>query len=169
MAVMSQRESLAFDSEIRSDTAALHGLVAAMLEAVPSSAEFGDSARGLRLLRDPTRGGLGATLNEIAAQSGVGIVIDERQLVVAPAVSAACEFLGLDPLYVANEGKLVAVCAASDAGRLLEAMRAHPLGRDAQAVGEVIEDRNRFVQMRTALGGSRIVDWLSGEQLPRIC
>jgi len=169
MAIMSQRESLAFEAEIRSDSAALHGLVAALLEAVPSSAEFGDHARGLRLLRDPTRGGLGTTLNEIAAQSGVGMLIDERRLVVAPAVSAACEFLGLDPLYVANEGKLVAVCAAPDAGRLQDAMRAHPLGRDATVIGEVVEDRNRFVQMRTVMGGRRIVDWLSGEQLPRIC
>jgi hydrogenase expression/formation protein HypE len=169
MAIMSQRESLSFDSEIRSDTAALHRLVAAMLDAVPSSTELGDGSRGLRLLRDPTRGGLGTTLNEIAAQSGVGIVIDERRLVVAPQVSAACEFLGLDPLYVANEGKLVAVCAAADAAALLAAMRAHPLARDAQIVGEVTDDPHHFVQMRTGLGGRRVVDWLSGEQLPRIC
>jgi len=169
MAIMSQRESLRFDSEIRSDTAALHGLVAAMLAAVPSSAETGDPARGLRVLRDPTRGGLATTLNEIAAQSGVGMLIDERSLVVAPQVAAACEFLGLDPLYVANEGKLVAVCAAPDAGALLDAMRAHPLGRDARIVGEVVADAHCFVQMHTRLGGRRIVDWLSGEQLPRIC
>jgi hydrogenase expression/formation protein HypE len=169
MAVMSRRESLSFESEIVSDTAALHGMVARMLEAVPSCAERGDPARGLRTLRDPTRGGLGTTLNEIAAQSGVGIVIDERRLPVRAQVSAACEFLGLDPLYVACEGRLVAVCAAGDAQALLRAMREHPLGREAAIVGEVVEDANRFVQMRTSLGGRRIVDWLSGEQLPRIC
>ncbi|MDD3354900.1 hydrogenase expression/formation protein HypE [Zoogloea sp.] len=159
MAIMAHRESLAFESEIRSDTAALHGLAARAMEAAP----------GLRLLRDPTRGGLAATLNEIAHQSGVGIVLDEAAIPVARPVAAACEFLGLDPLYIANEGKLVAVCPAEEAESLLSALRAHPLGAHAARVGEVIADGHRFVQMRTLLGGRRMVDWLAGEQLPRIC
>ena len=159
VAVMAFRENLDFETSVRSDTAALHGLVAAMLAAVP----------GVRCLRDPTRGGLAATLNEFAQASGVGFRIRERDLPVKPAVHAACEFLGLDPLNVANEGKLVAVCAPQDAERLLAAMRAHPLGRDAAIIGEAIEDAQRFVQMGTRLGGSRMVDWLTGEQLPRIC
>lgn len=159
MSVLSQRENLSFDAPIVSDTAALHGLVAAML----------DSGAGLRVLRDPTRGGLATTLNEIAAQSGVGMLLTESAIAVNPAVEAACEFLGLDPLYVANEGKLLAICAAEDASRLLEVMRAHPLAADAAIIGEVKEDAHGFVQMTTKLGGRRIVDWLAGEQLPRIC
>ncbi|HTO46098.1 MAG TPA: hydrogenase expression/formation protein HypE [Burkholderiales bacterium] len=159
VAIMSFRENLEFETTIRSDTAALHGLVAAMVAAVP----------GIRCLRDPTRGGLAATLNELARASGVGFRIREQALPVRPEVHAACEFLGLDPLNVANEGKLVAVCAPADSARLLATMRAHPLGRDAAIVGEAIEDRQRFVQMETGLGGSRMVDWLAGEQLPRIC
>lgn len=169
MAIMSLRESLAFDTEIVSDTAALHGLVQAMLTAVPSGTELGDPARGLHVLRDPTRGGLATTLNEIASQSAVGIVLDESALPIHPQVGAACEFLGLDPLYVANEGKLVAVCARADAPALLAAMRAHPLGAEAAIVGEVVADPQHFVQMKTGFGGRRIVDWLTGEQLPRIC
>jgi len=160
MAVMSQRESLAFGSEIVSDTAALHGLVAAMLAAAPDD---------VRVLRDPTRGGLATTLNEIAAQSGVGMLIDEAAIAVRGQVQAACEFLGLDPLYVANEGKLVAVVSAAAADAALRAMRAHPLGRDAVLIGSVVDDAHRFVQMRTRFGGKRVVDWLSGDQLPRIC
>ncbi|HSB22704.1 MAG TPA: hydrogenase expression/formation protein HypE [Burkholderiaceae bacterium] len=159
MAVMSQRDSLAFGSEIVSDTAALHGLVAAMLTAAPD----------VRVLRDPTRGGLATTLNEIAAQSSVGVLIDEAAIPVRAQVQAACEFLGLDPLYVANEGKLIAICAPGDAERLLAAMRAHPLGRGAAIIGEAIPDPHHFVQMDTSFGGRRIVDWLTGEQLPRIC
>jgi hydrogenase expression/formation protein HypE len=159
MAIMSQRESLAFESPIESDTAALHGLIAAMRA----------SGAAIHVLRDPTRGGVATTLNEIAKQSGVGMLLDERAIPVKPAVAAACEFLGLDPLYVANEGKLLAICAAADAGRLLDAMRAHPLGRDAAAIGRVHADAQHFVQMTTSFGGKRIVDWLSGEQLPRIC
>jgi hydrogenase expression/formation protein HypE len=156
---MSLRENLSFETTITSDTAALHGLVAAMVQAVP----------GIHCLRDPTRGGLASTLNELAAQSGCGMVISEAALPVRPQVDAACELLGLDPLYVANEGKLVAICEAADAPRLLEVMRAHPLGRDAALIGEVIEDPHHFVQMDTRFGGRRIVDWLTGEQLPRIC
>jgi len=159
VAVMSLRENLTFHTAIHSDTAALHGLVAAMVAAVP----------GIRVLRDPTRGGLATTLNEIARQSAVGIMIHEERLPVREAVRAACEFLGLDPLYVANEGKLAAICAPQDADRLLAAMRAHPLGCDAAIVGEVIEDPYHFVQMETSFGGRRVVDWLTGEQLPRIC
>jgi hydrogenase expression/formation protein HypE len=159
MAVMSMRESLAFGTDLRSDTAALHGLVAAMVEAVPE----------LRVLRDPTRGGLATTLNEIAAQSRVGVLIEEAAVPVKRQVAAACEFLGLDPLYVANEGKLVAVVAPEHAQALLDVMRAHPLALEAAFIGEVIEDPYHFVQMRTRFGGKRIVDWLAGDQLPRIC
>jgi hydrogenase expression/formation protein HypE len=159
VAVMSLREGLAFETTILSDSAALHTLVAAMVEAVP----------GIRCLRDPTRGGLAATLNELAGQSGVGMTLREAAIPVKDEVRGACELLGLDPLHVANEGKLIAICAAADAARLLAAMRAHPLGRDAAVIGTCVEDPHRFVQMETSFGGSRIVDWLAGEQLPRIC
>lgn len=159
MAIMAERESLGFESPIVSDTAALHGLIAAMLA----------SGADLRVLRDPTRGGLATTLNEIARQSGVGMMLREAALPIKPAVAAACEFLGLDPLYVANEGKLVAICAPGDAERLLAVMRAQPLGADAARIGEVHADAHHFVQMTTGFGGRRIVDWLTGEQLPRIC
>ena len=158
-AVLSKRESLSFETELRSDSAALHGLVAEMVRAAP----------GIHAMRDPTRGGLAALLNEIARESRVGIVVREDAIPVDTAVRGACELLGLDPLYVANEGKLVAFCAPQDAQPLLAAMRAHPLGREAAIVGEVIDDPDCFVQMRTGLGGDRIVDWLAGEQLPRIC
>jgi hydrogenase expression/formation protein HypE len=160
VAVMSQRQNLAFETSIVSDSAALHGLVAAMVDAAP---------QGLRVMRDPTRGGLAATLNELAQQSSVGFRIEEDSVPVRPEVAAACELLGLDPLYVANEGKLVAITAPEAADALLAAMRAHPLGRDAAIIGEVTLDDHRFVQMTTGFGGGRIVDWLSGEQLPRIC
>ncbi len=159
MAVMSLRENLSFGTDLVSDTAALHGLVATMVAAVPQ----------VRVLRDPTRGGLATTLNEIAAQSGVGMVLDETMIPVLPQVEAACEFLGLDPLYVANEGKLVAIVPAAQAEALLATMRAHPLGACAALIGEVVEDAHHFVQMRTRFGGRRIVDWLAGDQLPRIC
>ncbi len=159
VAIMSVRENLTFATTIQSDTAALHGLVAAMVAAAPD----------IRCLRDPTRGGLATTLNEIARQSGCGMVIRESDLPIRSEVNAACEFLGLDPLYVANEGKLVAIVAAADAAATLAAMRAHPLGRDAAAIGEVIADPYHFVQMDTSFGGRRNVDWLTGEQLPRIC
>jgi len=161
VAVLSKRESLEFETAIESDSAALHGLVAALLAAVPEGA--------VRVLRDPTRGGLATTLNEIAAQSGVGVVLQEASIPVRPQVEAACELLGLDPLYVANEGKLVAVVGPAAADQVLAAMRGHPLGRDAARIGEVIADDHHFVQMATRFGGRRMVDWLSGEQLPRIC
>jgi len=159
VAVMSKRENLEFETTIHSDSAAMHGLVADMVRAVP----------GIRCMRDPTRGGLAATLNELAGQSGVGMALKEADIPFKPEVRAACELLGLDPLYVANEGKLVAICPKKDAEKLLETMRAHPLGQDAAIIGEVVEDEHHFVQMQTGLGGNRIVDWLAGEQLPRIC
>ncbi len=159
VAIMSLRENLSFETTIASDTAALHELVADMVAAVP----------GIHCLRDPTRGGLATTLNELARQSGCGMLIREKDIPVQPQVQAACEFLGLDPLYVANEGKLIAICASDDAERLLATMRRHPLGRDAALIGEVIADEHHFVQMDTSFGGRRVVDWLTGEQLPRIC
>lgn len=161
VAVLSQRESLEFETQIVSDTAALNGLVAAMLAAVPEGA--------VRTLRDPTRGGLGTTLNEIARQSGVGVQLDEARIPIAPQVAGACELLGLDPLYIANEGKLIAIVAPEHAEAVLDAMRAHPLGRGAARVGDITEDAHHFVQMITRFGGQRVVDWLSGEPLPRIC
>ena len=159
VAIMAQRENLAFEVPVQSDSAALHGLVARMVAAVPD----------IHCLRDPTRGGLGTTLNELARQSGAGMRLVEQRLPVAEAVRGACEFLGLDPLYVANEGKLVAICAPDDADRLLAVMRDHPLGREAVDIGEVVADEHAFVEMETTFGGHRVVDWLSGEQLPRIC
>jgi hydrogenase expression/formation protein HypE len=160
IAVMSKRANMTFETDILSDSAALHELVAAMVAA---------NSAGIRVMRDPTRGGLAATLNELSQQSGVGFRINEDSIPVRPAVAAACELLGLDPLNVANEGKLVAIVAPEAALSLLAAMRAHPLGQDAVDIGEVVEDDHRFVQMTTSFGGGRIVDWLSGEQLPRIC
>lgn len=160
VAVMSCRENLQFEIDLLSDSAALHDLTAAMVAKAGSS---------LRLMRDPTRGGLAATLNEIAHQSGVGVRLSEEAIPVKPGVAAACELLGLDPLHVANEGKLVAVVAPEAAQALLAAMRAHPLGAESAIIGEIVADTNRFVQMTTRFGGGRIVDWLSGEQLPRIC
>ncbi|RNJ42794.1 hydrogenase expression/formation protein HypE [Mesorhizobium japonicum] len=159
VAVMSKRENLEFNTDIVSDSAALHGLVADMVAA---------GGAHIRLMRDPTRGGVAATLNEIASQSRVGFRIAEDKIPLKPEVAAACEFLGLDPLNVANEGKLMAVVAPEGADAVLAAMRAHPLGSEAALVGHVVADDNCFVQMTTACGG-RIVDWLSGEQLPRIC
>jgi len=159
VAIMSQRENLGFDAPIVSDTAALHGLIAELLA----------TGADIRVLRDPTRGGLAATLNEIAVQSGVGMLLEEAAIPIHPVVAAACEFLGLDPLYVANEGKLICICAAADAERALAALRAHPLGTQAARIGTVVADDHHFVQMTTTLGGRRIVDWLAGDQLPRIC
>ena len=159
MAILTEREGLGFASPIRSDTAALHGLIADMRR----------SGADIHALRDPTRGGLATTLNEIAQQAGVGMRLQEKTLPIRPEVSAACEFLGIDPLHVANEGKLVAFCAPDDAEKLLACMRAHPLGREAQWIGDVHADPRHHVQMTTCMGGSRFVDWLSGDPLPRIC
>jgi len=159
IAIMAHRAGLEFETSIVSDSAALNDLVANLVLAVPT----------IRVLRDPTRGGLAATLNEICHQSSVGMRLDETAIPIKPEVLGACELLGLDPLNVANEGKLVAIAPAKDAARLLSAMRGHPLGCDAMAIGEVITDQARFVRMATRIGGERIVDWLAGEQLPRIC
>ncbi len=159
MAIMSAREGLAFESPIVSDTASLHGMIAGLLDAVPT----------VHTLRDVTRGGLAATLNEICQQSDVGMLLEENQIPVSSSVAAACELLGLDPLFVANEGKIIVICPPEDASKALQALRAHPLGREASLVGHVQTDPNHFVQMRTGLGGMRIVDWMSGDQLPRIC
>lgn len=159
VAIMSSREHLEFETELKSDSAALNGLVARMVEAVPD----------IHCMRDPTRGGLATTLNELATQSGVGMHIVEEAIPVKPDVAAACELLGLDPLYIANEGKLIAICPEKHAEPLLAVMREDELGRDAAIIGRVVADEHRFVQMQTNFGGSRIVDWLAGEQLPRIC
>lgn len=159
MAVMSRREGLEFEAEIASDTAPLHGLVGTMLE----------GSRELRCLRDPTRGGLASTLNEIALSSGVGIEIEEGRIPVRPAVYAACELLGLDPLYVANEGKLVAIMGAEEAEDVVGRMRRHPLGTEGSIIGVVTERHPKMVVMRTRIGGTRVVDLHPGEILPRIC
>jgi len=159
MAIMVARENLNLVTGIMSDTAALHGLVERLLERVPE----------VRTLRDPTRGGLAATTNEIARQSGVGLVLDEAAIPVRPEVAAACELLGLDVLNLANEGRLLAACPAAHAGEALAALRSHPLGEQAAIIGEVVDDPHCFVRMRTRLGGQRMVDWLAGDPLPRIC
>ena len=159
VAILSRRENLEFETEIVSDSRPLHDLVATMLACAP----------GMRVLRDPTRGGLSATLNEIAHQSKAGMVIREAAVPVKPEVAAACELLGLDPLNIANEGKLIAICEAADADALLAALRAHPKGQDAAIGGEVVADERMLVRMHTRLGGMRVVDWIAGEQLPRIC
>ena len=159
MAIMSVREGLAFESELVSDSAPLHTLVAAML----------DATREIHCLRDATRGGVAAVLNELAGQSRVGIDLDESAIPVRPAVQAACEMLGMDPLYVANEGKLVAVVPAEQADAVLYAMRRHPYGRDAAIIGQVVEKHSGLVVARTAIGGRRVVDMPLGEILPRIC
>jgi hydrogenase expression/formation protein HypE len=161
MTIMTQREGLRFDSPLASDCAPLHGLVAELLAALPPGT--------LRCLRDPTRGGLATALNELAARSGVGMEIDETALPVREAVRGACELLGLDPLYVANEGKLVAIVAPEAAEAALAALRLHEYGREAIAIGRVTETHPERVVLRTALGARRVVDMLVGEQLPRIC
>ncbi len=159
IAILSVREGLTFQTELKSDSQPLHDLVAAMLAV----------HKDIHAMRDPTRGGLAASLNEFARASNVGIEIDEAAVPIPPAVSAACEMLGLDPFYVANEGKLVAVVPEDAAEELLEVMRAHPRGREAAIIGRVVEAHPGVVTARTGIGGSRVVDTLVGEQLPRIC
>jgi hydrogenase expression/formation protein HypE len=159
MAIMSVRAGLGFEAAIASDTAPLAGLVATLLAACP----------GLRMLRDPTRGGVAASLNEMAAAARLGIEIDERAIPVAPQVASACEILGLDPLQVANEGKLLAVVPADAADAALAALRSHDLGRRAAVLGRIVAEHPGLVAIRTALGGSRVVPLPLGEQLPRIC
>ncbi|HEX4065535.1 MAG TPA: hydrogenase expression/formation protein HypE [Acidobacteriaceae bacterium] len=163
--ILSQREGLEFESALESDCAALHGLVAAMLD----EAEAAGNLAGMRVMRDPTRGGVATVLNEIAGRSQTGMVLRENAIPVRDTVRGACEMLGLDPLYVANEGKLVAVVAGDIADRVLAAMQRHPLGADSCIIGEVIEQPAGMVLMKTSVGGTRVVDVLFGEQLPRIC
>jgi hydrogenase expression/formation protein HypE len=159
MTILSKREGLAFDSPLQSDVAPLNGLVKAMLAVCPD----------LHVLRDPTRGGLATTLNEIAEQSQVSMEIWEESLPVSNEVQAAAEILGLDPLYLANEGKLVAIAPEAGADRLLTVMRQHPYGQGAVLIGRVLGDNPGRVFMKTAIGGRRLIDMLTGEQLPRIC
>jgi hydrogenase expression/formation protein HypE len=159
MAIMSVREGLEFESILESDSAPLHDLTRVMLEASPQ----------IRCMRDPTRGGLSSALNELAAASHIGVELVEAAVPIRPEVHAACEMLGLDPLYVANEGKLIAVVPPVDADRVLEAMRAHPLGRSAAMIGQVVADHPGMVTMHSLVGGERVVTLLAGEQLPRIC
>lgn len=159
ISVLSARGDLGFTSDISSDVAPLNHLVQAMLRA----------SLEIHALRDPTRGGLATTLNEIAQQSRVGIFIDETRIPVRPAVAAACEMLGFDPLYIANEGKLVAIVAPQVAGRVLEAMQGERYGNEAVIIGEVRPDPPGRVLLKTSLGSTRLVDVPSGEILPRIC
>ena len=159
IAIMSVREGIEFETPLESDSASLADLTRVMLDTCP----------GIRLMRDPTRGGVSSTLNEIADASNVGVRIDESALPLRPEVKAACEMLGLDPLYVANEGKLIAVVPPDDAERLLQTMRGHPLGKKAAVLGEVVDDHRGMVVQRSLVGGERVVTLLAGEQLPRIC
>ncbi len=159
MAVMSTREGLELETEIVSDTAPLHELVAAML----------DVSREVHCLRDPTRGGIAGTLNELAKQSHVGMAIEERLVPMKEEVKGLCEILGIDPLYVANEGKLVAIVAREAADAILARMKTLPSGQEARIIGEVVADHPGMVIMKTRIGGTRIVDLMMGEQLPRIC
>lgn len=159
MAILSQREGLEFEGELKSDCAALHGLVAEML----------DVTCEIHCLRDPTRGGVATVLHEIATQSKAGMLLQEAEIPMHDTVRGACEILGLDPLYVANEGKLVAIVSAASAPALLERMRQHPLGADARMIGEVVSEHAGMVLMKTEIGGTRVLDTLFGEQLPRIC
>jgi hydrogenase expression/formation protein HypE len=159
IAIMSVREGLEFETEIASDTAPLNGLVEAIFA----------TGADIHVLRDPTRGGITSALSEITQAAGTGMVLDEARIPISEEVKGACEILGLDPLYVANEGKLLAIVPADSAAAVLAAMQAHPLGREAAIIGEVTADHAGFVLMKTRIGGTRVVDMLSGEQLPRIC
>jgi hydrogenase expression/formation protein HypE len=163
MAIMSQREGLEFEGAIESDCASLNSLVAAMLATPSATPDF------LHCLRDPTRGGAATTLNEIAKRANVGMLLREQSIPVRESVRGACEVLGLDPLYVANEGKLLAVVRTDMAEAVLREMRAHPLGQDAAIIGEVVADHPGMVLMKTEIGGTRVLDVMFGEQLPRIC
>lgn len=159
IAILSQREGLEFEGQIKSDTAALHGLAAAMLRAFPD----------IHAMRDPTRGGVAATLVEIASRQRLGIEMDENSIPIRDGVRGACEILGLDPLLVANEGKLIAFVPEEGSEAVLTAMRAHPLGREATRIGNVTSDHPGFVVLRTPIGGQRILELPFGEALPRIC
>ena len=159
IAIMSVREGIEFETLLESDSAPLTDLTRVMLEACPE----------IRCMRDPTRGGLSSALNELATASNVGVELEEAMIPLRPEVRGACEMLGLDPLYVANEGKLIAVVPAADGERLLEAMRGHPLGRSAAIIGDIVAEHPGMVIMRSVVGGTRVVTMLAGEQLPRIC
>jgi hydrogenase expression/formation protein HypE len=159
IAIMSVREGIEFETVLESDTAPLTDLVRVMLDACPS----------IRAMRDPTRGGVSSAMNELAEASSVGVKLDEAAVPVRAEVRGACEILGLDPLYVANEGKLVAVVSDEDAEELVAVMRTHPLGRNAAIIGRVVDEHPGMVTMRSLIGGERVVTLLSGEQLPRIC
>ncbi|HTR23360.1 MAG TPA: hydrogenase expression/formation protein HypE [Terriglobales bacterium] len=161
IAILAQREGLEFECPVESDSAALNDLVAAMLRV--------NRGNAIRVLRDPTRGGVSSTLNEIAEQSRVGIQLEESAIRIREEVRGACEMLGLDPLYVANEGKLIAIVAPECADEVLSAMRSDPIGQNAQIIGTVVESASPIVTIRTELGTSRCVDMLAGDQLPRIC
>ena len=159
IAIMSVREGLEFETEIASDSSPLHELVAAMLA----------NRIDIHVLRDPTRGGVTSALTEIAQTAKVGMLLDEAAVPISEEVKGACEILGLDPLYVANEGKLLAIVAPEDVESALKALRGQSLGKDAAVIGEVVDEHPGFVMMKTRIGGTRVVDMLSGEQLPRIC
>ena len=159
IAIMSVREGLEFDTPIKSDTAPLNDLVQTMFAA----------SKNIHVLRDPTRGGVASALNEIASSSNVGVKIYEERMPLSEEVRGACEILGLDPLYVANEGKLIAFVPAGDSDKILGVMRSHPLGKDSVVIGEVVSNHPGTVIMRSRIGGNRVVDMISGEQLPRIC
>lgn len=159
IAIMSVREGIEFETVLESDTASLAGLTEAMLQACPT----------IRCMRDPTRGGVSSALNELAKSSRVGVRLEEAALPIRREVHAACEMLGLDPLYVANEGKLLAVVPPQSVESLLGAMRQHPLGKNACVIGEIVDDKTRMVVMKSLIGGERVVTMLAGEQLPRIC
>jgi hydrogenase expression/formation protein HypE len=159
IAIMSVREGIEFETVLESDTAPLHDLTRAMLDACPT----------IRCMRDPTRGGVSSALNELADASGVGVELEEEMIPLRSEVRGACEMLGLDPLYVANEGKLIVAVPADDADRLLAVMRSHPLGGDSSVIGMVVADHPGLVTMKSLVGGERVVTLLAGEQLPRIC
>ncbi len=159
IAIMSVREGIEFETVLESDSASLADLTRVMLEECPA----------IRCMRDPTRGGISSALNELADASKVGVRLTEKALPVKPEVKAACEMLGLDPLYVANEGKLIAIVPADDAKQLLAVMRKHKFGRNAAIIGEIVADHRGMVVMKSLVGGERVVTMLAGEQLPRIC
>ena len=159
VAIMSARAGIEFETTIESDTAALNGLVETML----------DASQHISVLRDPTRGGVATTLNEISRSANVGMVLNEKMIPVSPAVRGACEVLGLDPMYIANEGKILVILPEGEAAAVLGRMREHPLGKDARMIGKVSGEHPSVVRMITSIGSSRVVDMLTGEPLPRIC
>ncbi len=159
IAVLGARGELGFESDVQSDVAPLNGLIRDLLAAAP----------GVHVLRDPTRGGLATTLNEIAVQSGVGIWLDEKAILVSPSVQATCEMLGFDPLYVANEGKVIVIVPEAEVTAALTALHGHPYGKNAVQIGSIQKDPPGRVLLKTIIGGTRILDMLAGEMLPRIC